>query len=122
VAVATPRRKPHQRSAIDRTRLESSARIVAASVPSRTRPSTHDRVRCGPYVFHRLPGSAPLVCVLAVALPSPMLRSEPYDEQSVLTEPLAQATARRTATRFPSGACWSDASQQASRTLADSPW
>ena len=51
-----------------------------------------------------------------------MLRSEPYDVQSVVTEPLAQATARPTATTFPARAlCWSDASQQAFRTLADSP-
>jgi hypothetical protein len=50
-----------------------------------------------------------------------MLPSERYHERSVLTEPLAHAV------RTPddvscSGVCLSDAYQQASGTLAASPW
>src|ERR1035437_784095 len=68
------------------------------NLPSRTRPSIHHRVCVGPHVaFRRLPGSGPHSASWRWRS-APTLPSEPYYERPVLTEPLAQASARTTAT------------------------
>jgi hypothetical protein len=96
-------------------------RLVAVRVPPRTRTSMPDRVRVGPHgVFRRLRGNGPLLRILAGGARRPMLASERNHERSVLTQPLAHASARRIATTWPAHAlaCPTRLSKHLGRWLA----
>jgi hypothetical protein len=93
---ARRRKRPSRRGDLPR-RLANGPHADKTSMP--------DRVRVGPYgAFRRLAGNGPLLRILAGGARRPMLPTERYHERSVLTEPLAHASARRTATTCPAQA------------------
>jgi len=115
------RRRPDYRSWCDAITPRKPLRLVAVRVPPRTRTSMPDRVRVGPHgVFRRLGGNGPLLRILAGGARRPMLRRSANHERSVLTQPLAHASARRIATTCPAHAlaCPTRLSKHLGRWLA----
>ena len=85
-----------------RTVTPECPRTVFVELPLRTRPSMPDKVCVGPYgPSGASRAMARYSASWRVALAAPMLASERYPEPSGLTEPLAHASARRTATTRP---------------------